>query len=1032
MNSRIKNPLFALVTHVRDSKLLTVLLALGLMGFFKANAQQVSDACWSGTWTGPYTEGPNSSGTGCTWYNTGDTTITLSVVDGAVVSASGSSSGVTCIDFSTCDVTGYGTLSGDLSGTISDNTITLSGSWIDDCNFSNYPVYFQETLSGCAMTGTQTFSREGSCDSCSQVTVTLSASPTEGGIVNGGGSFPSGQSITVTATPNSDYTFTNWTDGNGNVVSTSASYTFTVTQDVTLVANFASVDAPTADSQSVTLREGTPTSITLTGSDPNDPPLPLTYTVTVNPTQGTLSGTPPNLTYTPNDGYAGPDSFQFTVNNGYLSSAAAKVSITVGVAAPTANDQSQTVPVNTTTPITLSGSDPNTPPLPLTYSVTANPTQGTLSGTPPNVSYTPNDGYTGQDSFQFTVNNGYLSSAPATVSITVGVKAPTANGQSVTVDENTLTSITLSGSDPNTPPLPLTYTVTVNPTQGTLSGTPPGLTYSPNNGYTGQDSFQFTVNNGYLTSDPATVSITVATSLCPDVTGGAYYFQNPANDPPNTVPARFGPGGKFSTISYGCALCSSANMLNSFGYNVTPLKLDSALVEAGGYESDGKLNFDFVEVAAVFCGIENIYYAGAQDSLLGSDYDSVLSQHFCSMGQSVILQLTEWTNGVQYRYKNGQPAHHYILVTGQNGNDWNVFDPGWVSAPRTLGGHLNGFSTVGIGPTARPVFRQFQVAGYRFFASANAPNDLTVTTEGSIEPFVTDPNGLVAGFDPVSHTNVETIPGSTYTADGVIADAIGTGIPLGGPDEIQTIFIPNPVSGTYQISHVGTGTGSYAVNARLKDASAISPSASYKGTAHTTLASTNYFSIVIPSDCSYALSTTNEFFDAPGGAGNVGITVPNGCAWAAHSTNSFIRITSGATGSGNGIIGYSVSANTATAPRSGALTIAGQIVTITQDAAACKFTLLSTVANFSATGGSGKVTVAANGGNCPWTAVSTNSFITIITGNTGSGSGAVTYSVAPNHGTTTRTGTINIAGKTFTVHQARSAIPLDLKPAGAE
>ena len=68
-------------------------------------------------------------------------------------------------------------------------------------------------------------------------TITVSASPTAGGTVTGGGTFASGSSHTVTATANSGYTFVNWTEG-GSVVSTSASYTFTLTGNVTLVANF--------------------------------------------------------------------------------------------------------------------------------------------------------------------------------------------------------------------------------------------------------------------------------------------------------------------------------------------------------------------------------------------------------------------------------------------------------------------------------------------------------------------------------------------------------------------------------------------------------------------------------------------------------------------------------------------------------------------------------------------------------------------------------------------------------------------------
>ena len=67
--------------------------------------------------------------------------------------------------------------------------------------------------------------------------ITVSANPTNGGTVSGGGTYNQGQSCTVTATANSGYTFTNWTE-NGNVGSTQANYTFTVNNNRTLVANF--------------------------------------------------------------------------------------------------------------------------------------------------------------------------------------------------------------------------------------------------------------------------------------------------------------------------------------------------------------------------------------------------------------------------------------------------------------------------------------------------------------------------------------------------------------------------------------------------------------------------------------------------------------------------------------------------------------------------------------------------------------------------------------------------------------------------
>ena len=70
-----------------------------------------------------------------------------------------------------------------------------------------------------------------------EYTISVSANPTEGGTVSGGGTFQEGQSCTVRATANTGYTFVNWTE-NGNQVSSDANYTFTVNSDRSLVANF--------------------------------------------------------------------------------------------------------------------------------------------------------------------------------------------------------------------------------------------------------------------------------------------------------------------------------------------------------------------------------------------------------------------------------------------------------------------------------------------------------------------------------------------------------------------------------------------------------------------------------------------------------------------------------------------------------------------------------------------------------------------------------------------------------------------------
>ena len=67
--------------------------------------------------------------------------------------------------------------------------------------------------------------------------VTISSLPAAGGATAGAGGYDDASSVTLTAVPNEGYTFTNWV-ANGTIVGTSSSYTFAISADMTVVANF--------------------------------------------------------------------------------------------------------------------------------------------------------------------------------------------------------------------------------------------------------------------------------------------------------------------------------------------------------------------------------------------------------------------------------------------------------------------------------------------------------------------------------------------------------------------------------------------------------------------------------------------------------------------------------------------------------------------------------------------------------------------------------------------------------------------------
>ena len=99
-------------------------------------------------------------------------------------------------------------------------------------------------------------------------------------------------------------------------------------------ASFSTPAPPACAAVSASTLEGTPVGVTLAGTDPNVGDT-LTYTTTP-PAHGTLSGTAPALTYTPEAGYTGPDSFTYTANDGTAScDPAGVVSLTVTAPTPT-------------------------------------------------------------------------------------------------------------------------------------------------------------------------------------------------------------------------------------------------------------------------------------------------------------------------------------------------------------------------------------------------------------------------------------------------------------------------------------------------------------------------------------------------------------------------------------------------------------------------------------------------------------------------------------------------------------------------
>lgn len=185
-----------------------------------------------------------------------------------------------------------------------------------------------------------------------------------------------------------------------------------------------------------------------------------------------------------------------------------------GNIAPVASDQTVTTEMSTNLPITLSYNDPDGP-IPYTFTIVQQPLQGSLSGTGQNRTYTPTAGFTGTDSFTWTVRDGSNAlSNTATVSITVTAppsQTPVADDIVVSTATNTPVGIQMTFTD-SAGSGPYVFSKVQDVQNGILTNPIDSndWSYAPNPQFIGTDSFTWTVEDGDNNiSNIATVTINV-------------------------------------------------------------------------------------------------------------------------------------------------------------------------------------------------------------------------------------------------------------------------------------------------------------------------------------------------------------------------------------------------------------------------------------------------------------------------------------------------------------------------------------------
>ena len=165
--------------------------------------------------------------------------------------------------------------------------------------------------------------------------------------------------------------------------------------------------------------------------------------------------------------------------------------------------------------------------------------------------------------------------------------------------------------------------------------------------------------------------------------------------------------------------------------------------------------------------------------------------------------------------------------------------------------------------------------------------------------------------------------------------------------------------------------------------------------------------------CDFRLGSQSAALTSDGGSGSVSVTTD--CSWTA-STNAAWLTVSPASGTGNGTVTFTALQNTTGASRTATIVIGSQSFSVVQ-AAPCSFAFSPAIGNFTAAGGTGSIAVTASASSCDRAAASLSPWITISSGQSGTGNGTIGYTVAANPTAEARTGSIQVGDQVFTVGQ---------------
>lgn len=295
--------------------------------------------------------------------------------------------------------------------------------------------------------------------------------------------------------------------------------------------------APLANPDLATTPSNTPVSIPVLTNDIDPDGSPLTLVSIVGAvTGGTATVVGTNVNFTPTPSFTGNATFLYRISDGTLFDTA-RVTVLVTNSAPDANNDSPSVNSNTSGNVLMvqaNDSDPDGP-APLVMTILSGPTNGTATVSGPNILYTPQASFFGNDTIRYRICE---TSSPgscdpplcdtAFVFLTINNQPPIANVDVAATNgcQPTQIFVLANDSDPENGPLTITAVTVVTPGAGTASVDPGGgsITYAPQSGFSGPATLTYTVCDNGSPALCATATVTVTVSAAP-----------PVNSPPIAV-----------------------------------------------------------------------------------------------------------------------------------------------------------------------------------------------------------------------------------------------------------------------------------------------------------------------------------------------------------------------------------------------------------------------------------------------------------------------------------------------------------------